>query len=220
MKIKNWIKRHAKEIVIGVIVSIVTTCIFTGAKWIIEIAPEASNLIWQSFLNAFCAAAAKTSDSSLISFVYSIVFGSFAAYVYNHMNQRLHKTKELIAKTEELLDAVSNPNLAEKDDEKEISTDALKNKLEQTIKDVKKGRRTSIVWIVLLALYFGHIFVFYFMPHSLWTEYQRDLMRIAPYMEEQDMDQLKSDWACMQTKADYDEIYERIDKIKEEHDLP
>ena len=44
--------------------------------------------------------------------------------------------------------------------------------------------------------------------------------QIAPYVEENDVKQLKSDWVCMRSKADYDELYKYIDKIKTENNLP
>ena len=50
--------------------------------------------------------------------------------------------------------------------------------------------------------------------------YQRDLLKIAPYIEQQELDRIKSDWVCMQTKEDYEEIYKQIDEIKNEHSLP
>lgn len=46
------------------------------------------------------------------------------------------------------------------------------------------------------------------------------MVKIAPYVEEAEIIQLKSDWVCMRSKSEYDKIYKIIDQVKEEYLLP
>ena len=43
---------------------------------------------------------------------------------------------------------------------------------------------------------------------------------ITPYVEFEQINQLKSDWVCMRQKEDYLEIYEIINAVKEDNSLP
>ena len=55
---------------------------------------------------------------------------------------------------------------------------------------------------------------------NLSNRFKQDIVKITPYVEEQEINQLESYWACMRSKAEYDAIYEYIDKMKTENDLP
>lgn len=68
-------------------------------------------------------------------------------------------------------------------------------------------------------MYFLVVF-FVTMPMNLQNKFEQDLVKIAPYVEEDEITQLKSDWVCMRSKPEYDVIYTTIDKIKEEYSLP
>lgn len=220
MKIKAWINKHAKEILIGVIVSIITAGIMKGFEWIAEIAPTAGNSVWRFFSNTFYTSAAKMTETSLITFLFSALIGIGIVYVYILLSKALDTTKKAITNAEELLDDINNPKPKVHTESKEITEDELKIEVEGIIKDAKRGRKTTIIGVIFFVLYFGCILVFDYLPHGLWTDYQRDLLKIAPYIEQQELDQIKSDWVCMQTKEDYEEIYKQIDEIKNEHSLP
>ena len=220
MKIKAWINKHAKEILISVIVSIITAGIMKGFEWIAEIAPTAGNSVWRFFSNTFYTSAAKMTETSLITFLFSALIGIGIVYVYILLSKALDTTKKAITNAEELLDDINNPKPKVHTESKEITEDELKIEVEGIIKDAKRGRKTTIIGVIFFVLYFGRILVFDYLPHGLWTGYQRDLLKIAPYIEQQELDQIKSDWVCMQTKEDYEEIYKQIDEIKNEHSLP
>lgn len=220
MKFKEWIKKYAKEILLGVIVSVSTTVILKGADWVAEIAPTAGNSLWRFFSNSFFSSAAKMTETSLIMFLLSALIGVSIAYVYSYLIKALSITRKAIVDAADILGDIDNLKPEAQHERKEITTDEVKNKAEDVIKRAKKIRRTTIAVIIFFAFYFGHIFVFNCMPHGVWAAYQRDLLKIAPYIEQQELIQIKSDWACMQSKEDYDKIYEQISKIKNEHALP
>ena len=55
---------------------------------------------------------------------------------------------------------------------------------------------------------------------ELSNKFEQDIIKVTPYVEEKDIEKLKSDWVCMRSKSDYDVLYEYIDKIKTENKLP
>ena len=69
---------------------------------------------------------------------------------------------------------------------------------------------------------FLYLFIIFFVttPMELSNKFEQDIIKVTPYVEEKDIEQLKSDWVCMRSKSDYDVLYEYIDKIKTENKLP
>lgn len=220
MKFKQWVRKYAKEILLSVIVSVITAGIIKGFEWVAEIAPTAGNSVWRFFSNSFFSSAAKMTETSLITFLFATLIGFGVVYACIFLSKALGSTKKAIANAEGLLDDINNPKPKAHGEAKEITKEDLKTEVEDIIKDAKKGKRATIIGIIFCVLYFGRILVFDYLPHGLWTDYQRDLLKIAPYMEQQELDQIKSDWVCMQSKEDYEEIYKQIHEIKKEHNLP
>ena len=220
MKIKKWVQKYAKEILLSLIVSIITAGIIKGFEWVAEIAPTAGNSIWRFFSNSFFSSAAKMTETSLITLLFAALIGIGVVYAYVFLSKALGTTKKAITNAEELLDDINNPKPKVHTESKKITEDELKTEVKGIIKDAKRGRSATIIGIIFFVLYFGSILVFDYLPHGLWTDYQRDLLKIAPYIEQQELDRIKSDWVCMQSKEDYEEIYKQIDEIKKEHSLP
>lgn len=71
--------------------------------------------------------------------------------------------------------------------------------------------------------YSYYLFLTFFVakPMSLYNKFELDMVKIAPYIEREQVTQLRSDWVCMRSsQADYDAIYEVIHQVSEENDLP
>lgn len=224
MKINEWIKKHFKEIVIGVIVSLITTFVINAIDMIKEVAPTAGSSIWRLLSNSFFSAAAKMSETSLTSFLFSFVVVLGISYVINVALKGFKVTKKSISECQAIIEKINCNDLVnvntEEDTNKEITEEDVKTEAESVIKEGKKIRRFLIGALAFFVIYFSVIMAFDVFPHAMWAEYQNDLIKIAPYIEQQELDQIKSDWVCMQSKEDYDDIYSRINKIKEENDLP
>lgn len=225
-KIKSWIKEHRKDIIIGVICTIITSGLYEFGNWIKDVAPTAGNSLWKFLSNSFFVSVAKTTETSLISFLFSVLIGMAIAYVIHIVTDAFKSVKILIQGSERLIkemnfDNNENADNVEKEDcaEKNIG-DSIQKKANIVIKEGKRTQKILSIVVVVLFVYFGGIFAFNIFPHAVWTEYQRDLIKIAPYIEQHELDTIKSDWVCMQSKEDYDDIYKRINEIKEAHDLP
>lgn len=220
MKFKRWFEKNAKEILISVVVSTVTAGVIKGIDWIRKIAPTAGKSIWRFFSNSFITTSASITETSLISLLFTALLGIATAYVFSITIKALRLTKKTIKGVDDIIKDINDPVTKEVKEKNKITKKEVKTEGKSIIRDTKKVRRITVAAIVFFVLYFGNILLFSIFPHSLWTEYQRDLVKIAPYIEEQELAMIKSDWACMQNKEDYDEIYNRINEIKDENGLP
>jgi len=220
MKIKVLFKKYSKEILLSVVVSVITAGIINGAEWIAEVTPTAGNSVWRFLSNSFFHSAAKMTETSLITCVFALLTGIAISVILVLTNNALGVTKKAISTAENILRDVHNPQPEVDDAGPEITSAEITAEANDIIKKVKRGRILLIVCVVFFAIYFGDILAFGYLPHGLWNDYQRDLLKIAPYVEQQEIDMIKSDWMCMQSKEDYDEIYERINRIKNEYELP
>ena len=102
----------------------------------------------------------------------------------------------------------------------QASNSPKKESIPDLIKHGKKIGGSALQMIIALFIMYVFVQFFIFVPMSLSNEFQQDMIKIAPYVEEHEVMQLKSDWACMRSKAEYTEIYDRIDAVKKEHNLP
>ena len=152
--------------------------------------------------------------------MFAALMGVAISYVLINASKALRITKTAITTAEDIIEDSNKSVTNENKHKREVSTMEIQEEAQSIIKEAKKSRKTTIVVVTLFAFYLIAIYTFYFLPHGLWTDYQQDLTKIAPYIEQQDLNQIKSDWACMQSKEDYDAIYKRINEIKAEHNLP
>ena len=88
------------------------------------------------------------------------------------------------------------------------------------IKQGKKVGKSAILMVIMIAFMYVILTFFVGTPMALSNQFEQDIIKIAPYVEETEIKQLKSDWACMRSKADYEDIYEKINAVKDEHELP
>ena len=220
MKIKEWGQKYSKEILIGVIVSVITTAVIKGVEWITEIAPTAGGSILRFFSNSFYTAAANMNETSLISSIFAAILGASVGSILIIISSSLDTTKRTITTAEGILEEINNYHIQESKQQREITKEEVETEAKEIIRKAKKNRKSMIAIVIFVALYLGYIIVFNFAPHILWVDYQRDLLKIAPYVEQQELDQIKSDWVCMQSKEDYDAIQKRINEIKNNHSLP
>lgn len=71
----------------------------------------------------------------------------------------------------------------------------------------------SIVLEVIITIHFILI------PVDKHEYFRKDVIMIRPYVEESEIIRLEAKWVSMETKSDYDIIYEYIDAVKKENSL-
>lgn len=95
--------------------------------------------------------------------------------------------------------------------------------LEKSIKREKRLDLTlkgmSIICIIIYVLFFLNIMIYQCFPVAVKASFDRCITQITPYVKDEKIEILRSDWVCMETKEDYDAIVEEINRIQEEHNL-
>ena len=224
-KVKALFEKYSKELLVGVIVSVLTTWIIKGFDWLKEIAPAAGNSAFNAFLGFFYSNLANMSDSSLLSLLLYVALAFYIVFLMNTVLKGFSTSNERIQIGKEIKSAVDSVEKGEavNKDKKELEKKTLgqiKEEAEEAIKDGRKMRKIAIASFIFVVLYLFFIVTTYIAPNLLWESYKRDVTKIKPYVEQQEIEQIESDWVCMKTKEDYDAIYKIIDDVKEKHNLP
>lgn len=220
-EIKTWIAKYSKEILIGIIVSLLTAGIIKGLEWVKEVAPIAGNSFLNLFLDLFYRNLARISDNSLLLAIFSIILVCFMGSLFNIVQKGFSVAQESIAwgkKMKELLADKENGTVKESVS-KEKKNRTSKEIAENNIKDGKKLKRYSAFCFIFFIMYILYFFCFHIVPVSMWDVYKRDITKITPYVEQEEIDMIQSNWCCMKNKEDFDDIYEIINEVKEKHNL-
>ena len=224
-KLKTLVEKYSKELLVGVIVSVLTTWIIKGFDWLKEIAPTAGNSVFNAFLSFFYSNLASMSDSSLISLLLYFALAFYIVFLLNTVLNGFSTSKEKIQIGKEIKSIVESAEKGElsKEDKmksKKKTLSNIKDEAEAEIKEGKKVKVYAVAGLIFVIFYLSFIITTYFAPNIIWETYKRDIVKIKPYVEQEQIEQIESDWVCMKTKEDYDAIYKFIDDVKEKNDLP
>lgn len=217
---KKWIGDHKREIIVGVVVWGITALLSFAGKWFLDVAPTIGNSIIDTLSNTAYTIAATTADDFLSTLILAgfvgILTGSGVSSILAGISTQraVHRMeKDISDKSEEEL----------KELEAQLSKElALPEqvRIKDTIRSGKKLKAPLIILILLII--FLHIFLFFFVlyPSSIKNKFDRDITMIYPYVEEATIHKLRSNWVCMRSKSDYDDLYLYIDQIQIDNSLP
>lgn len=110
----------------------------------------------------------------------------------------------------------SADNAADSFAEKTISKYKLKQKL-KLLMFVFKGLYVFLTTMYILIFLF--VTVYQCFPAIINETFDRSITQIAPYVEDEKIEIMRSDWVSMKTKADFDVINKEIGRIREENNL-
>lgn len=216
--------KYKREILIGVVVSLITAVILNFADWLFAIMPTVGSSLFETFSNIVYSLAATYSDSILFVILLlagsGLLMGSIAKSIVDSL--KLYRKTITIEKESQKLSPEKIQEINEKyfTGSKEKQSQSEKETLQDFIKKGKKIGKTAICTVIAIVLTYL-VFVFFIsMPMSLSCKFEQDIIKITPYVEEQDVKKLESDWVCMRSKTDYDNIYKLIDNIKDTYSLP
>ena len=223
---KALYNKHKKEIWIGVIVSIITAAILKFGEWLIEVVPIAGLSIFEVFSNVLYSSAATHSDSLMWKILLLSSVSIMAGMLWNSIKESLQIYKDVLYLekeskkfSDEELNTIKEKVLTNLESKKN-NNDITQKSIPEVIAYGKTIGKSAISVILVIALTYFLVIFFITTPISLSNKFEQDITKIAPYVEESEIIQLKSDWLCMRSKSDYDDIYERINIVKEEHELP
>ena len=221
---KELYNKYKREIWVGVVVSLITTAILKFGDWVIAVVPKVGITIFDTISNVLYALAATHTDNLLLRIIliggFSVLVGTVAKSSIDGMKLYM-RTLRLEKRTKKC--SAEEIKQIDKEVAAEENNNVNKSKPEGILETIKEGKRIgkSAIQLVILTI-FSYLFLTFFVttPMSLYNKFQQDIVKIAPYIGERDVIQLQSDWVCMRSKADYDEIYAVIDRVVEENGLP
>lgn len=217
---RKWIGDHKREIFVGVVVWGITTLLSFAGKWFLVTAPTIGNSIIDTLNNTVYTVAATTTDDFLSKLIFAgfigILTGSAAASIRAGIS-----TQRAVHRMEKSISDKSEEEL--KEIEEQLSRELAlpeKVRIKDTIRSGKQLKAPLIILILLIILLYIFSFFFVFYPSSIKGKFKRDITMIYPYVEEATIHKLESNWVCMRSKSDYDDLYLYIDQIQIDNSLP
>lgn len=198
-------KLFTKNDMNGVKQSLIASLIFLILlEPIIQIGKNLSKGIIASFVDYFYYSCSRVNG---ISFVSYLVFIAFAFYLARELRELTKLYRELF---------LSNRKEEAKDSENssKVEQHCLNNTRETADETQEKVLKVTGGFVIVLnILLLCYILTYWYLPSAMNTSFDRRIIQITPYVESEEIDLLKSDWASMESKDDYDKIAEKIDFI-------
>lgn len=194
-------KKHKIEIII----SIIASTIFTVLCQIVRKVPVIGKSVIETIINYVYSSSSVMDEQALVILFITISIFFAITYVLSSSIVRiitLNKEDEKVSLKEE------NP-------EKEIQM--LSKKIAILRRKIKKSSFKLIAMTLLLSV---HLSITIITPAIINMKFKNDLTVIKPYTDNKTFMMLESDWIRMKSKDDYDKIYDTINRIKDENNLP
>ena len=170
IRIKGLWKKYKRELVVGVVVSLVTAFILQAGNWFVVTAPKMGNSLFGTIKNIVYACAATQSNLNILSIIISSAFGALICYMLIPTVKliELYREEKKIQKAAKLLGKIrpNDVNLSEKDQLDlfdKVTKNVLKKqkpKKEETSKTARRGIVLAILIMVILA-FFTELFLLF-----------------------------------------------------------
>ncbi len=219
-RIKDSIKKYSREIIVGVIVSILTTIVIKAWDWIIDIAPQVGSNIIETIDNLTYSFAAQMSSITLLWISFSCVSSAFLGFIISTISRGFEtyiETRKLEKEVKKMTD--EQIEAAELSLYKQDITTTHTNYIKDSISHGKRVGKSALFCTILLFIVYVMINTFVLQPSHLREKFTQDITIITPYVECGVVQKLESDWILMRNRDDYEAIYEIVDNIKEQNDL-
>lgn len=215
-------KNYKKEILVGVITSLLSSMIAWFAGWILESAPQIGATLPATIENIIYTKAASVTEFTpfllVLELVSIAVMTAVLAVVFLIATSKLRIQKD----SERMLKKmIADAELEKYREESQTPEGEIiyRRKFRRRISDMdKESRRLSRkLWMLLslntllIALLMSAMVHFVQKPIKLKEQFDLEIQIIAPYVEEDVITKLKSDWVLMYSKEQYLEIYDVID---------
>ena len=221
----NIFKRYKKEIVISLLTGIFLFYIqpilnFLGdnfVRFFIFVSDKFSNNYYTSVANDDSNTFA---DSTNFLFVFLIGVGLFYLIFENvkmkaELKIKVEKVLKTISETKNKLQRVSKEEKSKEEILKDLET------LEESATNIKGSlfRKDKLLISSYILGFFALILLFtsYAFTKSVYNEdlnFRNNIIKIAPFVNDGEIKQIKANWASMKKKSDYEVIITRIKELK------
>lgn len=216
-------KVFTKENTTGILISVIASIIFVRlVDPLMDLLGMIGIRVIEAFVNKYYAVCANATDYQFIRFVAYIVFiigitgiwDVFKYFAFPPKRTSIEEKSELMYK--EKIEESDLSNI-----ENEVTKLSMRMQKLKASKEKQQKQRVIISRIMLVAtsLCFIWVILFVFAPTLVKGEFDRKIIQITPYVTEERINLLKSDWVSMESKADYKEISEYIDSVLVENGL-
>lgn len=214
-------KLFAKSDVNGVKQSLIASLIFLVLlEPMIQIGKNLSKGIIGALMDYFYLSCSRVNNASFVS---HIVFLAFAFYMIRDFREFIKLYQGVFSTNKKKEHQHSN------DEIKTAEGRELDKIVETAIEIEKKNRKSkrlevalkvvSTFMIILYVIFFLYILIYWYMPATMHAAFDREIIQLAPYVESEEIDSLKSDWVSMTSKNDYELIVKEIYSIAIESGL-
>ncbi|OWV16869.1 hypothetical protein B7990_11325 [Fibrobacter sp. UWB4] len=190
----EFFKKYSKDIRIGLVVAIIMLVLTKLGGYLLELVmlaiPKIGIPIFDFFVNLIYKSAASYSSSSMIWFFTAIFFSVFFLVAF-YIAMRPFK--------------------------KDVG-----EQLYESVVPCKESnsRKNKVVLLMSISFFDFLLGLFIFViPGMYYSKFEKNLIAIRPYIEEQEYNLLKSKWVLMKGKNDYLIIDETITNIKKKNNL-
>lgn len=212
-KNNDILKKHSKEIAYGIIIWGICSII----EKVISNAPKTGRTIFGTIQNFIYSCASKISLNSCINLFISFLIGVLAAIAIIPLLSR-HINKKYQMKEKEIKKRITNiKKETDKDNKQEKIIDYLDSEVEAIDKKVNRSGKLLMITVIIYILF---VVLTMIIPMNLLNSFEYNIKMIKPYTDNKTVMMLESDWTRMRSKNDYDKIYDTINQIKEENNLP
>lgn len=234
VKAKEYINKYRSEIVVGLIVSLIWFLI----EWVAKVVPSTGKTILGSLINLIYSSAAEIDSSHILLCIVMVFLGKMLSdvvtlFISSHLDKKYNKEikeyekeldkaateiKKLYLEINEL--KKESPQDESKINDLQIRIEEYKDSILNEEVDTEKTSYKRIWLLVVIILLYSFIYLIMIRPLMILNDFNRDIKMIKPYTDSKTITMLESDWTRMQSKDDYDSIYETINRIKDDNNLP
>jgi len=216
---KDFVRKYKREVIVGVVVSLITAAIIKLGDWIITVTPAFGHTIVSTLQNIIYMTAATQTVTTVDRLLFGSLSGLFMGTLLALIGMGFKEWFRAL-KFERMMNKRST---ATGQRERKPEKPATKESELAARNLISAGKRLGYkaIGLTILAI-IVHLFlqIAIVRPAQLWSDFQNDITMIAPYIESHELLQLRSEWVCMRSKEDYMTLYQHIDGIKQTNNLP
>ena len=219
-KMKDTLKKYTREIVVGVVVSLITTFVIKTWDWFAEVAPRVGAGIIEIIDNLTYVLAAQFTSTALLRIGFLCIFSCFVGVALSFIGggfATYFQTRKLEQKVKKM-----PGGQMEKADQalyKKTITPQKTNYIQDYISRGKRVGRTALSTTILILILYALLNTCVLRPSYLKEKFTQDITVIAPYVGNDVVLKLNSDWILMRDRDAYEAIYEIINDVKDVNGL-
>ncbi|MCL2633553.1 MAG: hypothetical protein FWD34_03455 [Oscillospiraceae bacterium] len=217
----------------AIIYSVMGAAIFAILQLVWGIVSNYSGSIIDSIINHYYYRAGSVVDNELSIISFAIMLTIFAGMVLIIDSISIKNNSKKIKVSQKMNDYEKTelPHDATPEEKREIIEKRIQVLKEakqvatdntvsfESVKSLKRKRISDITHLCFSIFFIVYTFIFTLIPSSQKSYFEREIIKITPYVEAHEIDMLKSDWVLMKSREDYLDIRNRINAICDEYDL-